>query len=63
MLYEINAPPFGRLLLTADDRAEAVQIARRFKGASAPKRIIPYRHCQRCDSAPCTCPRKPRGRR
>lgn len=57
MMYEIQTEKFGVLQVEADSIRAAREVARRFgvKHPSSTRRQVHYRHCERCDSRPCTC--------
>jgi hypothetical protein len=54
--YVISSPRFGQIVKRADSIAEARAFAQSLgDGATV---SLPYRHCDRCDSAPCECPKR-----
>ena len=57
MLYAFETEKFGRILVDANDRAEAVKMRKRFPAAGKLEAVRTYRLCLLCDSKPCTCAR------
>lgn len=55
-IYLISSPTFGEIRKVADSIAEARAYAKSLDPAATVS--LPYRHCDRCDSAPCECVKK-----
>jgi hypothetical protein len=62
-LYDVKTERFGIVQVERDNIADARRWAREALGVMNPREVSRtevYIHCERCSSAPCTCPEVPR---